>query len=69
MIMICERGPLTRSVTISQTNISMQAAPATLGSNARRRGADAARQRPAITTQVARQSTMFRLRCVPCRRR
>ena len=51
MIMSCDRGPSTRSVPSSHTNISRHAAPATLGSSARRRGGDAARQRAAITTR------------------
>ena len=63
-IVTCDRGPSTRSVTSSQTNISTHAAPAMLGNNARRRGGDAARHRPPSTTHVTIASTMSSDRCV-----
>ena len=43
--MVCEREPLNRSSSAAHANISRAALPATLGSSARRRGGDAARQR------------------------
>ena len=64
MITSCERGPLTRSVASSHTNTSMQAAPAMLGSSARRRAADAVRQRPATIAATASAMTISITRCV-----